>query len=313
MSEHQAWERNWNLDRNNQAISSIIVLPEMSRNLCGCNILSNHEVSIFPLLHHSSLGNQNSVSFYQHSNTRAGDAALSGTNVPAEVGDSHLQDHQAVTNHPKSKWQLARTPFRVPKCMSLAAIPRNMAVVPDIIKCVQPSLLPAAMAQSSSKSCVEITRTKEAAGGSSWLHHIFPKNNLLDSCEEENLIWLQINISRGDGMWSQAERLSWIIYGSQWMDNFPKLITLQPELFLLLQEQQSTSGFASRAGKYWIAREIVSLMLRGLFILFWSIYQYNQEATLGKESLSLPDTALLWGFEDALLCRALQGGNFCLS
>lgn len=51
-------------------------------------------------------------------------------------------------------------------------------------------------------------------------------------------------------MWSQAERLSWIIYGSQWMDNFPKLITLQPELFLLLQEQQSTSVLASQDGKH---------------------------------------------------------------
>lgn len=169
----------------------------------------------------------------------------------------------------------------------------------------KPSLVP--------RACVEITRTKEAAGGSSWVHHIFAQNNLLDSCEEENLIWLQISISRGDGMWSQAERLSWIIYGSQRMDNFPKLITLQPELFLVLQEQQSTSGLASQAGKYWIAREIVSLMLRGLFILFCSIYQHNQEATQRKESLSLPDTAILWGFEDALLCRALQEGNFCLS
>lgn len=86
-------------------------------------------------------------------------------------------------------------------------------------------------------------------------------------------------------MWSQAERLSWVIYGPYWMDNFPKLITQQSVLFcFVLQEQQSTSGLTSQAGEYWIGRETVSLMLRGLFILFCSTYQHNQEAALGKES-----------------------------
>lgn len=48
-----------------------------------------------------------------------------------QVGDAHLQDHQAVTNNPKSKSQLAGTPFRAPKCTSLAVILRKMAVVSD--------------------------------------------------------------------------------------------------------------------------------------------------------------------------------------
>lgn len=311
MSEHQAWKRNGNWDRNNQAISSIIVLSEMSRNLCGYNILSNHYQTkpfyspspsfislksefckLLPALKHQSW--RCILEWHQYSWSR--------WEMPISRTTRQWQITQNV-QEPLAEYKSAC--FWLPSSWT-----RQQS--PTIIRCIQPSLLPGATAQSSSKSCVEITRTKEAAGGSTWLHHIFPQSNLLCSYEEENLIWLQTNINRGDGMWSQAERLSWIIYGSQWMDNFPKLITLQPELFLLLQEQQSTSALASQDGKHWIAREIVSLVLRGLFILFWSIYQYNQEA-LGKESLFLPDTAMLWGFEDALLCRALQEGDFCLS
>lgn len=72
-------------------------------------------------------------------------------------------------------------------------------------------------------------------------------------------------------------------------------------LFLVLQEQQSTSGLTSQAGKYWIAREIVSLMLKGLSILFCSVYQHNQEAAWGggrgwkraPSSLPLPKITVL--------------------
>lgn len=156
-----------------------------------------------------------------------------------QVGDAHLQDYQAVTNtqNTSPSWQEPLSEYQ----SAWLWLPSSgtWQQSPTIIRVIQPSLLPGATAQSSSKSCVEITRTKEAAGGSSWLHHIFPQNNLLCSCEEENLIWLQTNISRGDGMWSQAERLSWIIYGSQWMDNFPKLITLQPELFCYFKSNKA--------------------------------------------------------------------------
>lgn len=43
--------------------------------------------------------------------------------------------------------------------------------------------------QCDAESCAELTRTKGAAGGSSSVHHIFAQNNLLASCEGENLIW----------------------------------------------------------------------------------------------------------------------------
>lgn len=87
---------------------------------------------------------------------------------------------------------------------------------------------------------------------------------------------------RGAGLWSQAESLAWVIYGPQRRDNLPKLITLHSVLLSVLQEQQSTSGLTPQAGKDWIAREIVSLMPRGLFILFCSKHQHRQEAAPGK-------------------------------
>lgn len=212
----------------------------MNRNLCGYSILCNHAVSfsffslspsffslrsefskVLPVLRCQSW--RCSIEWHQYSCSRW------------EMPISRTTRQWQITQNPSQSWQEPLSEYQ----SALAAILRNMAASLPITRPVQPSLLPGATAQPISKSCMEITGTKEAAGGSNWLHHIFPQNNLLDSCEEENLIWLQINISRGDGMWSQAERLSWIIYGSQWMDNFPKLITLQPELFCYFKSNKA--------------------------------------------------------------------------
>lgn len=80
-------------------------------------------------------------------------------------------------------------------------------------------------------------------------------------------------------------------------------------LFLVLQEQQSTSGIASQTGKYWIAREMVSLMLRGLSVLFCSVHPYNQEPWEGEgrimSNLSLPKTPLRM----LISTRTLREGN----
>lgn len=85
-------------------------------------------------------------------------------------------------------------------------------------------------------------------------------------------------------------------------------------LFLVLQEQESTSGIASQTGKYWIAREMVSLMLRGLSVLFCSVHRYNQEAAWEGEgrivsNLSLPKTPLLRALRMLISTRTLQEGN----
>lgn len=85
-------------------------------------------------------------------------------------------------------------------------------------------------------------------------------------------------------------------------------------LFLVLQEQESTSGIASQTGKYWIAREMVSLMLRGLSVLFCSVHWYNQEAAWEGEgrimsNLSLPKTPLLRALRMLISTRTLQEGN----
>ena len=168
-----------------------------------------------------------------------------------QVGNAHLQAHQAVTKPPKPKSSADRTFFQstkahvpraiYPICCKLTnhsqSVTHTGATLgsstdmhqcphlwlpfsgrwqwsPTIIRSLHPFLLPEAAVQSNAKSCMELTRTKEAAGGSSRVNHIFARNNLLETCEEENLIWLCIRVSRGDQMWSQAERLSWIIYGS---------------------------------------------------------------------------------------------------